>query len=135
MARIVNPQNIDVDDDAVFMGALNQGLIWIEDDDERDSYPDLADVIPVQGVKSRTLQGHKSRINSLATSKNILISASADSTLCVWNWQTGEHLATFHCDSPQNTVAIGDGVIVSGGADGQVHFFRPNAALKTLLGW
>lgn len=110
MARIVNPQNIDVDDDAVFMGALNQGLIWIEDDDERDSYPDLADVIPVQGVKSRTLQGHKSRINSLATSKNILISASADSTLCVWKWQTGQHLRTLtgHTSSVNSVTINGD---------------------------
>ena len=87
------------------------------------------------GEHLRSLEGHSNRVTSVAIEGEYAVSASFDKTLRVWNWQTGEHLATFHCDSPQNTVAIGDGVIVSGGADGQVHFFRPNAALKTLLGW
>ncbi|MCB9451171.1 MAG: hypothetical protein H6672_07010 [Anaerolineaceae bacterium] len=34
MARIVNPYNLDDDDDAVFSALLSQGLIWVEDDDE-----------------------------------------------------------------------------------------------------
>lgn len=34
MAHIVNPHNLDIDDDAVFAGALSQGLIWIEDGDD-----------------------------------------------------------------------------------------------------
>ncbi|MCL4247443.1 MAG: hypothetical protein KJ065_04755 [Anaerolineae bacterium] len=36
MAHIVNPYNLDTDDDAVFAGLLSQGLIWIEDDEEYD---------------------------------------------------------------------------------------------------
>ncbi len=39
MAHIVNPYNLDVeDDDALFAGALSNGDIWIEDDD--DDYTD-----------------------------------------------------------------------------------------------
>jgi cupin superfamily acireductone dioxygenase involved in methionine salvage len=39
MAHIVNPNNLDVeDDDALFAGALFQGLIWIEDDEDDSAY-------------------------------------------------------------------------------------------------
>ena len=43
MAHIENPYNLDVeDDDALFAGALSQGLIWIDDDDDEhtDYYTD-----------------------------------------------------------------------------------------------
>ena len=43
MAYIVNPYNLDVeDDDALFAGALCNGDIWIEDDDDNstDCYTD-----------------------------------------------------------------------------------------------
>jgi len=36
MAHIVDPYNLDTDDDAVFAGLLSQGLIWVEDDYDTD---------------------------------------------------------------------------------------------------
>ena len=41
MAHVVNPYNLDDDDDAVFSGLLSQGLIWIEDDDEDNDGQDV----------------------------------------------------------------------------------------------
>lgn len=46
MAHIVDPYNLDTDDDAVFAGLLMQGLVWIEDDD--DDY--VGDVLEVAGL-------------------------------------------------------------------------------------
>ena len=87
------------------------------------------------GELIRTLNRHSDWVTNVAIENEIAISASEDKTLIVWNWEIGKQLAIFKINSPQYTVAIHDGVIVSGGEDGQVHFFQPNAALKKLLGW
>ena len=55
-----------------------------------------------------------------------VISASGDSTLNVWNWQTGEVIASFIGESSINCCAVAsDGVgVVAGDLSGRVHFFR-----------
>lgn len=41
MADIANPQNFDIDDDAIFAGLLMQGLVWIEEDNEDELNADF----------------------------------------------------------------------------------------------
>jgi hypothetical protein len=41
MAHIANPQNFDIDDDAIFAGLLMQGLVWIEEDNEDELNADF----------------------------------------------------------------------------------------------
>jgi hypothetical protein len=95
IARIVNPYNLDVeDDDALFAGALSQGLIWIEcDDDYDDSYESQIEQLESSSeTKVHIFKEHNRSVNNIAVSGDFAISASADRTLGVWNWKTGEHL-------------------------------------------
>jgi len=116
MARVVNPNNLDVeDDDALFAGALSQGLIWIEDDDDIH----LSHVSQIEYLESsnqtnlHTLKGHIKRINAIEVRGDFIISASDDRTIRVWNWQTGEHIHMFtgHRGSIRSFVVSGDFVI------------------------
>jgi WD40 repeat protein len=87
------------------------------------------------GELERTLSDHTDAVLSVALSGDYAISASVDHALKVWNWQKGELIATFYADSQQYAVAIAPdaSVVVCGGQSGQVHFLRPNAALRRLL--
>jgi len=137
MAHIVNPNNLDDDDDAVFSALLSQGLIWIEDDDENDGQPDFAEVIPVNCTVSRTLRGHKGRINSLAVTGSCLISASADGNLRVWNWETGQqlHTLTGHTNSI-NSVSINGDFAITASSDKtlRVWNWKSGQQIRTLSG-
>jgi hypothetical protein len=44
MAHIVNPYNLDDDDDAVFSALLSQGLIWVEDDDDDNHESEIEEI-------------------------------------------------------------------------------------------
>ena len=121
MARIVNPYNLDVeDDDALFAGALSQGLIWIEDDDDDDkdvfeSYlkSKIEYLDSSHQTKARVLQGHRKRVNALEVQGDNIFSASEDRTICVWNWNTGDLVQTLrgHKRGVKSLAISGDFVI------------------------
>lgn len=138
MARVVNPYNLDVDDDAVFAGALSQGLIWIEDGD--DSYNDvpfseMIDIEEISGTVKHTLEGHTSDINAITICDEFIISASSDKTLRVWNWKTGQLLSTLtgHTDSV-NHVAINGDIAISASLDKtlRVWHWKTGQLLRTI---
>ena len=54
MAHIVNPYNLDDDDDAIFSAAISMGLIWIVDDEDDNGYS-IADLPPLPiGMRPHT---------------------------------------------------------------------------------
>jgi WD40 repeat protein len=120
MARIVNPYNLGVeDDDALFAGALSQGLIWIEDDDdEEDGFESylkskIEYLDTSHQTKARVLQGHRKRVNALEVQGDNIFSASEDRTICVWNWNTGDLVQTLrgHKRGVKSLAISGDFVI------------------------
>jgi WD40 repeat protein len=53
------------------------------------------------------------------------VSASDDSTLKLWDLETGVALATFHCDASAACCAIADAhTVIAGDAGGRLHFLR-----------
>lgn len=138
MAHIVNPYNLDDDDDAVFSALLSQGLIWVEEDDEDDS--DASEVEVLESIsegKTRTLNGHTNSVNKIVVSGDFAISASSDNTLCVWNWKTGQHLRTLngHTNSVNDAVMSGD-FAISASSDNtlRVWNWKTGQHLRTLEG-
>jgi hypothetical protein len=79
MAHIVNPKNLDVeDDDALFAGALMQGLIWIEDDEDDIAYEfdDVEDT--VEDFETSTPAAPKNKLShSRNTDRKRLLAAQA----------------------------------------------------------
>jgi len=122
MARIVNQHNLDVeDDDALFAGALSQGLIWIEDDDDDDSYQYRPRIEPLESSNQTTVhtfKQHSRSVNHIAVSGDFIVSASDDRTLGVSNWKTGEHLHKLrgHKASVNAVVMQGD-IAISASSD------------------
>jgi WD40 repeat protein len=88
------------------------------------------------GELLRTLEGHSGGVNSVSLWGEFAVSASVDHTLKVWNWHTGALLTTFYADAPLLSVAIAEGFaqVVAGDSAGNVHFLRPNAALRRAVG-
>jgi hypothetical protein len=119
MAHIVNPHNIDVDDDAVFLGALTQGLIWIEDDDDSEPYePRIESLESSNQTKVHTLKHHGRSVNHIVVSGEYIISASTDRTLGVSNWKTGEHLHKLRGHKASvNAIALQDNIAISASSD------------------
>lgn len=122
MAHIVNPYNLDDDDDAVFSALLSQGLIWIEDDegdeDGKRLESEIEVLVSITKGKTRTLNGHIGSVNDVAISGDFAISASSDKTLRVWNWKTGQHLHTLNGHtSSVNNVAISGHFAISASSD------------------
>lgn len=121
MARIVNPHNLDVEeDDALFAGALSQGLIWIEDDDD-DNYQYKPQIEPLETSNQTTVhifKQHSRSVNHIAVSGDFIVSASDDRTLGVSNWKTGEHLHKLrgHKASVNAVVMQGD-IAISASSD------------------
>lgn len=119
MARIVNPYNLDDDDDAVFSALLSQGLIWIEDDeDDEDGFENCLEskieYLESSGqTKVHVLQGHGKHINAIEVQGDNVFSASADRTIRVWNWNTGEEIQILkgHRGSVKSLAVSGDFVI------------------------
>ncbi len=119
MARLVNPYNLDDDDDAILSGALSQGLIWIEDDeDEDDGFENCLEskieYLESSGqTKIHVLQGHGKRVNAIVVQGDNVFSASDDRTIRVWNWNTGEAIQTLkgHRGSVRSLAVSGDFVI------------------------
>ena len=68
----------------------------------------------------RTLEGHSSFVIGCAFSPDgqQIVSASYDSTLKVWDTETGEALATFFADGPMLCCAVYGEMIAAGGARG-----------------
>ena len=120
MARLVNPYNLDDDDDAILSGALSQGLIWIEDDEDADdNYKfEIEEIESVKEIKVHTLKGHTNAVNRIAVSGDFAISASSDKTLRVWNWKTGKHVRTLsgHTNSV-NSVVVSENFAISASSD------------------
>lgn len=139
MARIVDPYNLDNGDDAVFSALLSQGLIWIEDDDEEESYKSEIEVLKsISKGKKRTLKGHKGSVNEVVVSGDFAISASSDTTLRVWNWRTGQSIRTLagHTSSVNAVVISGD-FAVSASSDKtlRVWNWHTGQLLRTLSGY
>lgn len=119
MAHIVNPYNLDDDDDAVFSALLSQGLIWVEDDeDEDDGFENCLEskieYLESSGqTKIHVLQGHGKRVNAIAVQGDNVFSASDDRTIRVWNWNTGEAIQTLkgHRGRVRSLVVNGDFVV------------------------
>ncbi|MEP7285962.1 MAG: hypothetical protein ABI947_09360 [Chloroflexota bacterium] len=139
MAHIVNPYNLDDDDDAVFSALLSQGLIWVDDDDNEDGEePEIEELESSNEIKVRTLRGHTASVNSVAVSGDFVISASSDKTLRVWNWKTGQHLRTLsgHTNSV-NEVVVSDDFAISASSDKtlRVWNWKTGQHLRTLSGY
>src|SRR5262249_16950025 len=68
----------------------------------------------------RTLEGHSDSVRGCAFSPDgkLIVSASYDSTLKVWDSETGQTLATFFADGPMYCCAIYGEMIAAGGARG-----------------
>jgi WD40 repeat protein len=73
----------------------------------------------------RTLEGHSSYVTGCAFSPDgkLIVSASSDRTLKVWDSETGRILATFFADGPMFCCVFYGEMIVAGGARG-VYFLR-----------
>jgi len=143
MAHIVNPYNLDDDDDAVFSALLSQGLIWVEtdDDDVDDDNGREAEFEYLEsssGIKVHTLKEHRKRVNAIVASGDFIISASDDKTLRVWNWKTGEHMQTLrgHRSGVSAVVVSGDFVIsASDDKTLRVWNWKTGEHLRTLNGY
>lgn len=142
MARIVNPYNLDDEDDAVFAGALNDGRIWIEDDEDSNRYDkrkSKIDYLDTSGaVKIHTLKVHKKKVNAIVVNGDFVISASADKTLCVHDWKTGAHIRTLigHGGSV-NAVVVNEDFAISASDDGTVRVWnwKTGEHVRTLGGY
>ena len=111
-ARIINPYNLDDDDDAIFAGALSSGLIWIEDDDDDDEGESL-EYIADWYKKARELVGQQGDINDIAVNGDYVISVSSDQTSCVWNWKTGKLIHTMTHKNPVFGIIIKDECVIA----------------------
>ncbi len=110
-ARVVNPYNLDDDDDATFLGLLSSGLIWItEDEDDEDKGMEYIDD---WYKKIHELKGHKERINDIVVTGDYIISASSDQTLRVWSWKTGKLLHTMTHKNPVFGIVIRDESVIA----------------------
>lgn len=116
-ARIINPYDLDDDDDAIFSGAMASGLIWIEDDDEiedDDGIEQNINYIYSWYKEVRKLKIHSNPMNNITISNDFAISASPDQKLCVWNWKTGKLLHKIaHKNAIVNIVIESEYVIAS----------------------
>lgn len=86
------------------------------------------------GRHIRTLKGHASRINSIATDGNLIVSASDDETVKIWNINTGECIKTIKHDSSVHSVAIVGDRIISGSYYGTIKIWDIGSGelIKTL---
>jgi len=137
VAHLENPYHLDDDDDAILAGALSQGLIWIDDDDDR--HESNIEYLGLHNeIKVRTLSGHTNSVNRLVVNGDFVISASSDKTLRVWNWKTGQHLRTLsgHTDSVNGVVVNGD-FVISASSDKtlRVWNWKTGQHLRTLSGY
>jgi WD40 repeat protein len=73
----------------------------------------------------RSLEGHSGYVMGCAFSPDgkLIVSASYDRTLKVWDAETGQTLATFFADGPMFCCMIYGEMIAAGGARG-VYFLR-----------
>ncbi|MBD2215333.1 hypothetical protein H6G27_36835 [Nostoc linckia FACHB-104] len=103
--------------------------------------PQTASLTPAGGFLVRTLVGHSDYVNAVALTRdgNYMISGSADKTLKVWNWQTGEELCTLngHSSWVQALALTLDGkYVISGSLDRtlKVWNWQTGEELRTLNG-
>lgn len=138
MAHIVNPDNLDDDDDAVFSALLSQGLIWIEDDEDEIDSPEFEATKPLHVTNVRTLKGHTDSVNRIAIMGDFAISASSDTTLRVWNWRTGAFIRTLsgHTESINSVVVHGE-FALSASFDRTLRIWnwKTGALIRTLSGY
>jgi|GEM_PF-4779207 len=84
-----------------------------------------------------TMEGHTATVNGVAVSGELAISASSDTTLKVWNWQTGEQIRTLEGHTAAVIgVAVSDEFVVSTSNDNtlKVWNWRTGEQIRTLEG-
>jgi WD40 repeat protein len=121
---------------------LGGGGYWLWQ--SRQSFPLIANSQRVQSEAiaiSRTFTGHSSYINSLVLSSNgqVLISGSADQTIKIWNFNTGEEILTLtgHSSFVNRLALTPDGrLLVSTSADQTIKIWEiaTGQAIRTLNG-
>ena len=101
---------------------------------------------PPGGPLIRTLEGHTYRVNAVAVTADgrRAVSASDDTTLRIWDLESGKLFNTFAADSQLVACAVTPNgrTFVAGDSSGQVHFLRliepdktmrPASGTKTLI--
>ena len=68
----------------------------------------------------------------MAVQGDVLVSVSADRTVKVWRWQTGEILTAFTSDMPVCCLAVASDQHIVVAGDEMGHLW-PNAALRRLM--
>ena len=94
------------------------------------------------GAVKQTLRGHKSIVRDLLLLEHkdsqVILSASEDKTIMMWNIVEGTCLKTFngHTRSVNRILPFNDEIIVSAGDDGAIKFWKTETAecTKTLTG-
>ena len=81
------------------------------------------------------LDFHGGKVNAIALQGDFGISGADDQTIRIWNWQSGELLESFSLEYPVTSCYLAENLaaIVAGDGRGNVHFFRPNKYLRSLL--
>jgi WD40 repeat protein len=78
---------------------------------------------------------HRGKVNCIALQGDFGVSGADDQTIRLWNWKSGALLVTFSLDYPVKSCYLAENLaaIVAGDSRGNVHFFRPNRHLRSLL--
>jgi WD40 repeat protein len=78
---------------------------------------------------------HDSAVNALSARGGLLVTASADHILRLFDWESGEELARFTDDAPLVAceIAADSATILCGGKAGQLHILCANAPLSEVM--
>lgn len=74
----------------------------------------------------KTTLGHTDTINSFAIKNNILVSASDDNTISLWNIETGKQIYSFFNSQEVQAVAINERIIAGAGFDKTITSWQLN---------
>ena len=94
------------------------------------NHDDLSDSILDEGT---VLGTHRAAVNAVALSGNLVVSASGDKSLRVWNSETGELLRTFEAHHARGiaTIDFAPPLVLSGSSDKHIRLFD----IEKCRGW